>query len=141
LKLRTVEVTAHSPHSASTLFERVADTAGWPKWSRATEAELEQPGSTDREGVGAIRRFRTSRIVSREEVVAFEPPHHFAYIMLSGLPLVGYRADVTFEPHPAAGTVVRWRSTFRPRYRGSGWLNERMLRRFLQDTAERLAGS
>lgn len=108
----------------------LADTAGWHRWSPMDESSLERPGVPEPDGVGAIRRFRTGKIISREEVVVFDAPHHFAYTLVSGLPLRDYRADVTLTPTPT-GTRVEWSSTFRPKVPGTGWLYSFMLRRFL----------
>ena len=61
-------------------------------------------------------------MTSREEVVAFEAPNHFAYVMLSGLPLRGYRADVHLVPD-GAGTEIEWSGGFdaTSRFLGTYW--------------------
>ncbi len=138
MKQRTIEVATTSTATPERLFAVMADTAGWVTWSRASEAEREGDGDLDLEGVGAKRRFRVGRTTSHEEVVAYEPPHRFAYVLVSGMPLGGYRADVTFEPSED-GTLVRWHSTFTVTRRGAGWIYEMALRSFLRDTANRLA--
>ena len=46
------------------------------------------------------------------EVVAFEPPTHLAYVLRKGLPIQGYRADVTLAPTPSGGTDITWASTW-----------------------------
>ncbi|MGH8910325.1 MAG: SRPBCC family protein, partial [Egibacteraceae bacterium] len=58
------------------------------------------------DGVGAIRRFRTGRVVSREEVVVFEPPTQFGYRLLSGLPLVNYRSTIELVPEAGRPDVL-----------------------------------
>lgn len=102
------------------------------------ESGLERQGSIEADGVGAIRRFRTGRIVSREEVLVFERPRQLSYKLLSGLPLNDYRADVTLQPS-ASGTAVEWRSQFRAKVPGTGWLYAFMLRRFLRQFLSALA--
>ena len=80
--------------------------------------------------------YRT--FTSREEVVAYEPPHHFAYVLLKGVPVRDYRADVTLTPD-GTGTLITWTSTFEPKYPGTGWLMSAFLRGVLRDFARRLA--
>jgi hypothetical protein len=71
-------------------------------------------------------------------VVGFERPHRFAYTLLAGLPLDDYVSEVTLAPH-GEGTAIMWRSTFRPRRPGTGWLYRSILRRFIARTADELA--
>ena len=64
-----------------------------PTAMRAAEVQQQAPGA-EPEGVGAIRRFTTGRTVSVERVVRFERDRAFSYELISGLPLVDYRADL-----------------------------------------------
>jgi hypothetical protein len=68
----------------------------------------------------------------------FDPPRHIAYVLLRGLPIVNYRADVRLEPL-GAGTRIRWHSEFDTKYPGTGAPMRAFLRMFLGDTATRLA--
>jgi hypothetical protein len=86
--------------------------------------------------VGAIRKVGTAR----EQVVRYEPPGHYSYAGLrTGLPIKGYRADVTFTPRPEGGTTVRWHSTFEPLFPGSGAAAKIFLSWMLGRFARRLA--
>jgi hypothetical protein len=69
------------------------------------------------------------RVGSREEIVAYDPPHHLAYTILSGLPVRDYRADVRLEPD-GAGTRIVWGGTFVPKLPGTS----AVLRLFLVTT-------
>ncbi len=117
----------------------VTDARKWNEWGRFKKASLEKLGDGHDDGVGSIRAFGNPPMISREEVVVSDAPTHQAYTLLSGLPVVGYRADVhlTF----ADGiTTVRWQSRFdhaRPRL-ASGFFAW-FLRRFITDTAKRMA--
>jgi hypothetical protein len=75
---------------------------------------------------------------SREEVVAFEPPQHFAYILLTGLPVREYRADVELTPD-GDGTLITWHARFVPRWHSTGPALERFLRTTLTGFARGLA--
>jgi uncharacterized protein YndB with AHSA1/START domain len=134
-----IEVSAHSSAPVERVWALLADARGWPEWTPFDAAELEREGSPVADGVGAIRRFTNGKTVTRECVVAFEPPHWLAYQLLSGLPVRDYRADVTLQPAPDGGTAIRWQSRFEPLVPGMGWLVRRRLEPFIGDVAQRLA--
>ena len=138
--MRTVkiDVTAISAAAPSAVFALLYDVSTWPQWGDWETAELEEPGSPDPNGVGAIRSF-TGHARSREQVVAVEPDRHLAYILLSGIPIRGYRADVRLTPIATGGTTITWRSSFRSKIPGLTGLIERRLQAFIADTAVRLA--
>jgi hypothetical protein len=120
---------------------RAGDT--WPTWSPITSFELEQPADDEPEGVGAIRIFRTVQplrnvTTSRERLVELVPERRLSYVLLSGLPLRNYRADVDLTPH-GTGTTIRWHSTFDPAVPGSGWLYRAILDAFIRRCAQGLA--
>ena len=93
------------------VWEVLTDARKWNVWGRFKVAKLERLGSDNDDGVGAIRNFGNPPMLSREEVVVFDAPTHFAYIMLSGMPLDGYRADVHLTS-TATGTTITWKSSF-----------------------------
>ena len=80
---------------------------------------LLRPGQPVPDGVGALRRFALGPAGSKEEVVAWDPPHHLGYVAVSGLPVRYYRADVDLLTD-AVGTVVTWRGTVEPLIPGTG---------------------
>jgi uncharacterized protein YndB with AHSA1/START domain len=121
------------------VWELLADARGWAKWARFASASLEREGTPTADGVGALRAFGTGPFKSREEVVAFEPPTHLAYELRRGMPIKGYRADVTLSPD-GDGTRICWKSHFeRATMPGTGAFWQWFLRTFLTDTAKRLA--
>jgi hypothetical protein len=139
--IQVVHVEKKSSAPREHVFALLADVTTWPTWTEFDEGELLQPGTPDRNGVGAIRAFRRKRVRSREEVVAFEAPSHLAYRLLEGLPIKGYRADVTLAETPEGGTAITWHSTFRPTWPGTGWLIRRGLSKFIAQTAADLAAA
>jgi hypothetical protein len=133
------EVVEHSRAPVSDVWALLADARGWSKWARFSSSKLEREGSPTPDGVGALRMFGTGPVHSHEEVVAFEPPTRFAYVLRKGLPLDGYRADVRLESDNG-GTKITWASSFaqaRPAFT-SGFYRW-FLRTFIRDTARRLA--
>ncbi len=84
-------------------------------------------GCRRRTASASIRRFSVGPGASREEVVAFEPPRHLGYVLLSGLPLRSYRADVELTPD-GDGTLIAWHATLEPKLTGTGAAMEAFLR-------------
>ena len=138
--MRRFQVSADSSAPVERVWALLADGAGWSRWASFRSSSLEREGTPPPDGVGAIRRFGTGPGVSREEVIEFDPPRHLAYRLLSGLPLKGYRADVTVEPRDGGGSTVTWSSSFeRATVPGTGGALAAFLKWFLGDTARRLA--
>lgn len=117
----------------------LADATTWPTWSTFDEAEIEQPGDTDPQGIGCLRRFRRGRIRSRERIVAFDPPRHVAYTLLSGLPLRDYRGDVTLTATDTGGTEIHWQSRYGLKIPFTGRWVHKQLGGFIRETADALA--
>ncbi len=137
-RIQTISATATARAPAETVFAIVADTENWPRWARFDSAVLERPGSPDRQGVGAIRRFTKGRSRNREEVLAYESPSRFAYTLLEGLPLDDYRAEVAIT-QTGPVTTITWTSTFHMRGKRPAWPYRVFLGRFIADTVRRLA--
>lgn len=99
-----------------TVWRLLSTVETWPTWSRHKLARLEKPGAPTPDGVGAIRVLGVNPAkpdkCNREQIVAFDPPNHLGYTLLSGLPLDNYRSDVTLRSTPAGGTRITWESTF-----------------------------
>lgn len=133
------EVVTFSRAPVEKVFEVVADHAGYKHFMPLMVSEIEAPGDPAPNGVGAIRRLGVPGYVAREQVVAYEPPTRLSYTILSGIPVVGYRADVDLEPSVSGGTRITWSGSFE---RAKGGLN-RPLRAFLKlmvtDLARRAA--
>ena len=68
------------------VFDVLTDHRGQADMTALRSATLEREGDPPPNGVGAIRRLTLLGPPIREQVTAFEPPHRFAYKMLSGVP-------------------------------------------------------
>jgi polyketide cyclase/dehydrase/lipid transport protein len=135
---RAFVVRSRSGAAPEAVWPLIAEATRWKEWSFLDRSELERTGSPAPDGVGAVRRFTRHGIGSREEVIAWEPPHHLAYTILSGMPVRNYRADVLLEPD-GAGTAVSWSVRFDERIPGSGSLLTAVLRRIVTRFAEGVA--
>src|SRR6478672_3617038 len=112
-----IELERTTTAAPEVVWRWLADAASWQEWTRLTDTRLEREGAPEPDGVGAIRRFGRAGGSSLEEVVVFDPPRHFAYVLLRGLPIANYRSDVVLEPR-AVGTHIRWHSEFDTKYPG-----------------------
>lgn len=116
----TYEVVGHSAAPPEKVFAVVADGAGWSRWAgpMIVKSWWEREGTPAPGGVGAIRALGMKHVGSREEIVAYDPPSHLAYTILSGLPVRGYHADVRLTPENG-GTRIEWSGTFTPKLPGT----------------------
>lgn len=136
---QVVKVHADSTAAPDAVWRLLADVRTWPDWSRFDEADYEREGDPPPHGVGAVRRFRTGRMWSRETVLTFDPPARFSYDYVGSLPIRDYRADVTLSALDDGGTRITWQSRFTGRYPLSGPLVRLLLTRVLRELATQLA--
>jgi hypothetical protein len=134
---REATVYARSAASPEVVWRWLVDATAWSSWSRIPRAAREREGVPAPDGIGSVRALGLGRMGSREEVVAFDAPRHFAYVLLSGLPVEEYRADVRLSAD-GAGTLVRWDARFVPKL-VPGPVLERFLRATLTGFARGLA--
>jgi hypothetical protein len=132
------ELTTKAP--PTTVFALLVDGSTWPEWSPIGSFELVEKGDGDPEGVGAVRIFRTGRIASKERVTLVRPNEIFAYELVSGLAIRDYGAVIRLQ-QSGEGTRISWRSTFRPKLPGTGWVYQRQLGRFIGLTVNGLAAA
>lgn len=106
------------------VWERIADLAGMESWS-GLPVQMDQPGSP---GLGVRRRRRMFGSWVTEDVVAWDPPHCYAYELVGGAPLAGHHGEVSVVAD-GAGCSVRWAVRFRSRIPFTGSLIAAMLQR------------
>ncbi|HEX4218453.1 MAG TPA: SRPBCC family protein, partial [Acidimicrobiales bacterium] len=115
------EVRATSRAPVEVLWPLIGESARWKEWSFLTRSGLDREGEPAPDGVGAIRRFTALGLGSREEVVAWEPPHHLGYVILTGFPVRNYRGDVVLSAD-GGRTTLTWTSSFDTKIPGTGRL-------------------
>jgi hypothetical protein len=127
------DASARSVASAETIWPLIGEATRWKEWAWMTHTSLLREGDPAPDGVGALRRFAVGPGGSQEEVVAWDPPRHLGYVMVRGLPVRHYRADVHLDKD-GGGTVVTWRCSVEALVPGTGpalrFVLERMVRGF-----------
>ena len=130
----------HATTSAdpATVYALLRDGASWPSWSPIDAFELERPGESEPEGVGAVRVLRSGRVTGRDTIVELVPDRRLSYTHVSSLPVRDYRGDIDLTP-VAGGTEIRWATSFEPKYPGTGGRLRRGLDGFIGECTKGLA--
>jgi carbon monoxide dehydrogenase subunit G len=91
------------------VWDTLTNHVGMTSWGPGVTVTMDRPGTTDANGVGAVRRIATPGpgpdIV--EEVVTFEAPNVMGYRALSGTPFPGYAGEVRLTS-AGSGTHISW---------------------------------
>ncbi len=88
------DIRTRSSRTPAELYELLIDARSWPRWGTVDELVLDRSEGIDpdgRDGVGAVRAFRTGRVVVSERITHLEPD----------------RCSPTGAP-VAGGSLVRW---------------------------------
>ena len=103
----TSETTVAAP--IETVWDTLSNHVGMSQWGPGITVTMDRVGTTDPDGVGAIRRIAPKGPAPDivEEVVTFEPPHVFGYKALAGTPFPGYTGEVRLTP-AGAGTRISY---------------------------------
>lgn len=94
----------------------LADHEGMATWGPGLKVRLDQPGTEDRNGVGAVRRIEAPGPAPAivERIVTFEPSRRLGYEAISGVPFKGYAGEVVLTP-THDGTKVTYTLRYEPR--------------------------
>lgn len=112
-----IHASRHFDAAPAAVFAAISDHAAF-LGGAGLACRLLRAGAPERDGVGAVREVRTGGLVFVEDIVAFEPPRHLAYVIRTlatpggrALPIRHERGwmDVVRE---GGGTRVDWRSRF-----------------------------
>lgn len=127
-----VEQSITTSASAERMWEVLTDHESMPRWFPAIKTvTLDPPGREDRNGLGAVRHVKALGPTIVEEVVAWDAPNHYAYVLLRGAPIRDHRGEVSVVATPQGA-----RATWRIRFHATIPLSGLILRPFMN----RLAG-
>ncbi|MUL47317.1 SRPBCC family protein [Mycobacterium sp. CBMA293] len=78
------------------VWATLTDHEGMANWGPGMSVTIDEPGSPDRNGLGAVRRISAPGPAPAivEEVVTFDAPNVFGYKARSGVPFPGYSGEV-----------------------------------------------
>ena len=99
--------------SPEQVWSVLPDHEGMTRWLPLRAAELEQEGSPERDGVGAVRALHLGWPPIRERVTAFEPGRRLAYQGVGGIPARDYAGEVVLDA-AGRGTDITWTVRVRP---------------------------
>ncbi|WP_424863850.1 SRPBCC family protein [Streptomyces sp. MMS24-I29] len=134
-----VGVTARA--SPENVWKLLVDAASWPLWSKVDSLDTTRsvdldPGGDD--GVGAVRAFRTGRIVTGERITEKIERRLLAYEDAFNSSMYNHHARIELKPTANSGTVIHWYGEYETSWL-LGWVMPRYLQKFMQGTAEGLA--
>ena len=105
---------------------RLRSTIPYPVWGPWNEGGY-RPAAEGPSREGSVQWFRYGRRTTTvEKALEVDEPRRLVYTVMRGIPVRGYRAEVTLAPTAAGGTAVRWAATW------DGTLAGRLVHRRLQ---------
>jgi hypothetical protein len=141
LVVRSYDVSAISKAPSSVVWRLLLDARSWPVWSTVDSLEVERSSGLDpdgRDAVGAVRAFRTGRMVTGERLTGTDEEKRLTYEDAFNPVLHDYRAVIELTPTEEGGTSIRWRGDYATRWY-MGWLMDRTMKRVMQQMADGLA--
>lgn len=124
MTIRTIDARAETSAEPATVWALLADSSTWPSWTPIESFEIERAAEPD--GTGEIRTFTTGRVTVREQIVVCERERRLSYVLLAGLAVRDYRADIGLSAG-GGSTQIDWHTAFSAKVPGSGWLYRRAL--------------
>lgn len=106
----TISVQRTIPAPIDIVFDEYTDHVRLADLPLVLSARLEREGTTERNGLGAVRRVNAGVMQLREEITAFERPHLMEYRITWSRPALQHdlgRVELTEVP---GGTHVQWTS-------------------------------
>ncbi|QBS44627.1 SRPBCC family protein [Nocardia sp. CS682] len=139
--MQSYDATATSAAPPAVVWRLLLDSRTWPLWSTVDALVPERCSGLDpngRDGVGAVRAFRTGRTVTGERLTGLVEEKQLTYEDAFNWSLRNYQAVIDLVPAAAGGTIIHWYGTYSARW-GMGWLLQRVMRRVMQQMADGLA--
>ncbi|MFE5737807.1 SRPBCC family protein [Streptomyces celluloflavus] len=139
--MHTYDVTVTTGASPEVVWKLLVDAASWPRWSKLDSLDTKRsvgldPGGDD--AVGAVRAFRTGRVVSGERLTEKVERRLLAYEGAFHPAMRNYHARIELTPTASSGTVIHWYGEYETSWL-LRWVMPRFLRKFMRGMAEGLA--
>ncbi|MEU7143580.1 SRPBCC family protein [Nocardia sp. NPDC046473] len=139
--MQSYDATATTTASPADIWPLLVDARTWPLWSAVDALDVKRSSGLDPDGrdpVGAVRAFRTGRIVTGERLTGLDEGNRMTYEDAFNWALRNYSAVIDLVPASDGRTVIHWYGTYTARW-GLGWLLQRMMKRVMQQMADGLA--
>ncbi|MUM19356.1 SRPBCC family protein [Mycobacterium sp. CBMA271] len=88
----------------STVYALFADREGYNEFLPFT-VKLVRPGTTERQGVGAVHRIGVGPVGVKEEITELVDGERIRYRIVAGLPVRSHVGTITLTDHPQGTTV------------------------------------
>ncbi|MGW2052020.1 SRPBCC family protein [Streptomyces sp. NPDC001858] len=139
--MHAYDVTVTTGASPEIVWKLLVHAASWPLWSKVDSLDTTRsvsldPGGDD--GVGAVRAFRTGRIVTGERLTEKVEQRLLAYEGAFNSSMHNYHARIELKPAAGSGTVIHWYGEYETSWL-LRWVMPRYLQKFMQGMAEGLA--
>jgi uncharacterized protein YndB with AHSA1/START domain len=93
------------------VWKLVANADRYSEWGPWSASGYEDLGAQAPDSAGVIRWMRYGRTTTVEKVLESERARRLVYIVVKGIPVRNYRAEVTLSPE-GAGTHIRWTASW-----------------------------
>ena len=136
MAIQEIDIHMRIEAAPETVYRLLDDSSTWPDWTPIESWKQIEPAGLD--GLGEVRSFRTGNVRVQEKIIERDPGRRLVYVLLSGLAVKDYRAEIDLEPS-GTGTDLRWHTTFSPKFPGTGWIYRRALQTATRNFVEGLA--
>ncbi|MEV6301242.1 MMPL family transporter [Actinoplanes sp. NPDC051861] len=109
------QVAAETSAPPEQVWSLLVNAHTWPVWGTVDALVLEQSEQISpdgRDGVGAVRAFRTGSVVTREQIVEVHPNRRLVYAGVGNQFMDNYRAEVRLDELPGGGTTIAWSGSY-----------------------------
>ena len=118
-------------------FDMMADHAGYVNFPGVRSARVTKPGTTEPNGLGAVREVSLQGAWVQEEITVFERPRRLGYRIIKSRPPIEHEGGLIELTPTADGVDVVWTSTFRIKVPIIGGLLTRLAARQMKALFER----
>jgi uncharacterized protein YndB with AHSA1/START domain len=109
------------------VFDLLSNHEAYASFPGIDVARLERPGSSEKNGLGALRYVKAGPAWFREEITTFERPTRMDYLIVESLVPMRHEGGILIFREAEGGTEVTWTSRFSVPVPLVGFLLERVL--------------
>ena len=107
----SVEAQGTTRATPEAVWRLVANANLYSQWGPWDDGGYEAGDSEGEHGVGSVQWFSTGRTKSVERIVESEENRRLVYVLVRGIPVRNYRAEIVLTPTDG-GAHIRWAATW-----------------------------